>query len=137
MDNPYAAPKTALAETDESSLQIKRVVSGQKFMISALGLYLLLIGAYAVIAAQDAGKVTVEALSIASLVVPVCCLVLAIIGILKVGAGMGRSRLARAFHVFCLFLPTINLIILLVINARATRFLKQAGYSVGLFGARG
>jgi hypothetical protein len=35
-----------------------------------------------------------------------------------------------------IWLPYIGFIALLVLNQKATRFLKDAGYSVGLFGAR-
>jgi len=35
-----------------------------------------------------------------------------------------------------LWLPYIGFIALLVLNQKATKFLKEAGYSVGLFGAR-
>ena len=35
-----------------------------------------------------------------------------------------------------LWLPYIGFVALLILNQKATRFLKAAGYSVGLFGAR-
>ena len=35
-----------------------------------------------------------------------------------------------------LWIPYIGFISILVLNQKATRFLKDAGYSVGLFGAR-
>jgi hypothetical protein len=38
---------------------------------------------------------------------------------------------------FFLWLPYIGFIALFVLNRKATRFLRDAGYSVGLFGARG
>ena len=33
-------------------------------------------------------------------------------------------------------IPFLNLVILLVINARATRYLRDHGYTVGMFGAK-
>ena len=35
-----------------------------------------------------------------------------------------------------LWIPYVGFIALLILNGKATRFLKEAGYSVGLFGAR-
>lgn len=35
-----------------------------------------------------------------------------------------------------LWIPYVGLIALLILNGKATKFLKDAGYSVGLFGAR-
>lgn len=35
-----------------------------------------------------------------------------------------------------LWIPYVGIVALLILNAKATRFLKNAGYSVGLFGAR-
>ncbi|WP_288379226.1 hypothetical protein [uncultured Massilia sp.] len=35
-----------------------------------------------------------------------------------------------------LWIPYVGLVALLILNGKATRFLKDAGYTVGLFGAR-
>jgi hypothetical protein len=35
-----------------------------------------------------------------------------------------------------IWIPYVGVIALFILNARATKFLKEAGYSVGLFGAR-
>jgi len=37
--------------------------------------------------------------------------------------------------VILLFIPVLNIVILLILSSRATRALRQAGYRVGFFGA--
>ena len=48
---------------------------------------------------------------------------------------MEFSIVAKILLVILMFVPLVNLITLLVLNARATRRLREAGYKVGLLGA--
>lgn len=56
-------------------------------------------------------------------------------GIFRLGTGLGLHPVVGVFLILAMFVPLLNLIILLVLNARATRTLREAGYKVGLLGA--
>jgi hypothetical protein len=57
-----------------------------------------------------------------------------IIGVVRLLAAMGVHIIWRILCIVLLFAPCINLLVLLVINGRATRALRNAGLRVGLMG---
>jgi hypothetical protein len=57
------------------------------------------------------------------------------VGQLRMAAGLGISTGLRVVMVILLFIPLMNLAMLLIVSARTTRILRQAGYEVGFFGA--
>lgn len=61
--------------------------------------------------------------------------VLALVGIVRLGTGMGDSTAIKALCVVLMFIPVVGLIMLLVLNSRATNRLRAAGYRVGFLGA--
>jgi hypothetical protein len=62
-------------------------------------------------------------------------IILAIVGIIRLSSGLGYGLGARILIVLSLFIPLVGLIVLLVLNSRATNVLRSAGYKVGLMGA--
>jgi hypothetical protein len=52
------------------------------------------------------------------------------------GAGLGYGVLTRIVLVIMLFVPLVNLVVLLALTTSGTTALKASGYKVGLFGAR-
>jgi hypothetical protein len=69
------------------------------------------------------------------LIVALTALVMSLVGIFRVGSGMGFGVAAKILLVILMFVPLANLITLLVLNSRATKLLREAGYTVGLMGA--
>ena len=63
-------------------------------------------------------------------------IVLAVLGIVRMSRGLGVNLVVIVLMAMGMVVPLVNLVILLVINARATRFLRGHGYQVGLFGAK-
>jgi hypothetical protein len=57
-----------------------------------------------------------------------------IIGVVRLLAAMSVHIIWRILYIVLLFAPCINLLVLLVINRRATRALRNAGLRVGLMG---
>jgi len=120
--NPYQAPKAELGGVD-SSEEIDKVRTGQKMLIYAILLNFVNIGL------QAAG------IPLLGFVVAITALILSLVGIFRVASGMGFGVLAKILLVILMFVPLVNLITLLILNSRATRLLREAGYTVGLMGA--
>jgi len=62
--------------------------------------------------------------------------ILGVISVWRLASALGYSTGMRALFVVSLFVPLASLIVLLVLIDRATKFLRAAGYKVGLLGAR-
>jgi hypothetical protein len=97
------------------------VASGQKLVIYAILFQLVTV----------AVQMTVGSLP----VVLALTVLVSIIGVVRLSAGMGHSIVTRIILAILMLVPPINLITLLVLNSRATRTLRAAGYKVGLLGA--
>ncbi|MDQ3954330.1 MAG: hypothetical protein M3285_02110, partial [Actinomycetota bacterium] len=61
----------------------------------------------------------------------------ALFGLLRLGSGLGYSSAQKAVLVVLAFVPLASLAMLAIVNGRATKALKAAGYKVGFFGATG
>ena len=58
------------------------------------------------------------------------------IGVYRIARGLGCPMWLRVLLLLLLFIPLVGLLVLASLNARATRRLRDAGYQVGLLGAR-
>jgi len=119
MNNPYQSPQSRVSAGDGGD--IESVAAGQKLVI------------YAVLAYFFAAALRVVIGPLAFLVLFVS-LGLAIAGIVKLGEGLGFSTLAKIGCVVLMFVPLVGLIMLLVLNSKATARLRAAGYRVGFLG---
>ena len=63
-------------------------------------------------------------------------IVLAVLGIVRMSQELNISLVLIVLMALGMVIPFLNLVILLVINARATRYLRDHGYTVGMFGAK-
>lgn len=122
MDNPYRSPESSVVD-NAAREGIELVASGQKLVI------------YAILAYFAAAAVRATMGDIGFLVA-FAALGLAILGIVRLGKGLGLHIVVRVLCVVLMFIPLVGLIMLLVLNGMATRRLKAAGYKVGLGGAR-
>ena len=124
MDNQTLMP--------DSNRPIARVVTGQKMVLYAIVLWLatpILWGAASQLFQEWNGPLI--------LVLAVAPYLLGLFGLLRLWSGLGYSELTKLFLLLLLFIPVINVLVLLLINGRATRALRTAGYKIGLLGARG
>ncbi len=131
--NPYAPPKARVADivaaTDPDRLTAQ-VASGQKRMIWAILLQLggILLGVLN-------GLVSISpVLAVVTFISGVAAFGLSISGFMQTARGLKIRPAVRGLLVVCLFLPILNLVLLLILNSRATRALRAAGYHVGMFG---
>ena len=58
------------------------------------------------------------------------------LGVVRISSGLQRSQGQKILFMVLTFFPLINLIVLVYLSVKATRLLREAGWSVGLFGAR-
>ncbi|WP_266157985.1 hypothetical protein [Dyella silvatica] len=121
-NNPYQAPTADVSTPITGGVGIEQIARGQKLVIYAVLTYLLA-------AAAKANLAWVGWL------VLLCALVMGLIGIFRLAAGMGYSTATKIILLILMFVPLLGLIVLLVLNAKATRRLRVAGYRVGLLGA--
>ena len=129
MENPYQAPSSVIKDVAPQSPSIQDIETGQKRVIYATLLYILT-GAVSVIGENN------PIAGLLALVIAVAFLFLGWTGIYRISRGLGHSMISRILIMLLMLVPLIGLITLLVTNAKATRALKNSGYSVGLLGAR-
>ena len=63
-------------------------------------------------------------------------LILAVLGLVRMSRALGINLMVIVLMALAMVIPMVNLVILLVINAKSTRFLRDHGYTVGMFGAK-
>lgn len=111
---------------DENTLEKLR--SGQRLIIAGILLNI-------VTAPLRMGQPDNAVLAIGGLL-GLAAIVLSIIGLLRMGSGLGIHLAWRIVLCVLMIVPLINLITLLLVNVRATRRLRDNGFKVGLLGAR-
>lgn len=126
-DNPYKPPEAEVESKKEISeieaKKLKSLASGQKLIIYAILVYFL---------AFAAGQVS----PIVAMVLVFASFALSVVGLLKVLVLLNVHIVFKILYFLLLFLPLLNILALLSINARATKMLRKGGYKVGLLGAK-
>jgi len=141
--NPYRPPKAEVhdvlgPEMDEE--RVERLRSGQKLAIYAILIYLvtLIVQTSLAGAAHGAGARGLLAASGFLLMGGgLAALIMSLMGVWKMGYGLGIGAILRVVMLIFMIVPIINILLLLIVNARATRKLRQAGYKVGFLGVSG
>lgn len=124
VNNPYDAPKSIVDDVVQHSQSLDQVASGQKLIIYSILL------SFASMAANTAFP---PALVFALVLVTA---VMSIVGAVRLCNGMGFSTLSKVLIIIGLLLPIVSLFVLVTLSIRATSRLKEAGYKVGLLGAK-
>ena len=129
-DNPYASPQTSLAQNDGSASEadIEKVNKAQKLMLRAFGVSLVLRLVSGIVAAEG-GAVFAVIMGMAAL----ACLIALLIGVYRVASGLGKNGI---LYLIGMFVPLLNLIILIMLNNQASNFLRANGLEVGFWGAK-
>ena len=141
--NPYSPPKAEVRDVFDPEIdeeRLERLRSGQKLAIYAILIYLVTILVQTSIrgAAHGPGA---QGLLMASgfllMAGGLAALIMSLMGVWKMGYGLGVGTILRVVMLIFLIVPFINILLLLIVNARATRKLRQAGYKVGFLGVSG
>jgi hypothetical protein len=122
-------------QNQKTDLTAREISKGQKAVIYAFLVNLLAVVMVEAAVNFDVSRSTGGYIVIASWVCRLGAVVLGLFGIFKIAAELGWSTLTKVVTFVLLFIPLVNLITLLVVNGKATAFLKKAGYKVGLAGA--
>ena len=130
--NPYQTPEAAFNQEGIDLEKVKKIATGQKLIIYAIFIHMLLITINIVLVRYGIIESTIYIVIVAG---RFFALLLSIIGVIKLTSALGNSIIMKIIFIILLFLPLINLIVLLLLNSRATRKVQEAGYKVGLFGA--
>jgi hypothetical protein len=72
----------------------------------------------------------------ALVVLYLCIAVYSLLGVVKICSGLGQSQGRKILFMVLSFFPLINLVSLVYLNVKVTRMLREAGWTVGLLGAR-
>lgn len=59
-----------------------------------------------------------------------------LVGVVGICSGLGHSQNKKLLFMVLSFFPVINLVALVYLSMKASKMLRNAGWSVGLFGAR-
>jgi hypothetical protein len=117
---PYEPPKAVVADPASVPLdQVRRVAKYQRLLILAV-----VIGAFGPL------------IPLVGIVVLILNIGFQVWCVVKLSAALELNRAAKWIFVVLMFVPLVSLIALLVLNAKATRFIRNAGYRVGLIGAK-
>lgn len=120
--NPYAPPQTDVEPPPIAEPGIERVASAQKLIIYSILAYFAAMAVRALL-----GPV--------GLVVLLAALVMGLVGTFKLCSGLGYSLPAKVILLVLMFVPLVSVLVLLILNRKATERLRAAGYRVGLLGA--
>lgn len=122
--NPYQAPLSDIQSdlNPELSERMERMSFGQKLVIYAVLIYFI-----AAIARMFIGPL-IFVLLFASLI-------MSLVGLYKILSARQSHVMVKIILFALLFVPLINILVLLSINSRATKALREAGYRVGFMGA--
>jgi hypothetical protein len=124
VNNPYDAPKSTVEDAVQHSQSLDQVASGQKLII-----YSILLSFVSMAANTALPPAVVFALVLITAV-------MSIVGAVRLCNGMGFSTLNKVLLIIALLLPIVSLFVLVGLSIRATSRLKEAGYKVGLLGAK-
>ena len=120
--NPYEAPKADVSAPMVDEAGIEQVASAQKLII------------YSILAYFAAAAIRAM-LGPLGLLVALGAVLMGLVGTYRLCSGLGFSTASRIILMVLMCVPLVSLIVLLVLNAKATRKLQAAGYRVGLLGA--
>lgn len=126
MENPYQSPTVNVVSPvvrERYSDHLDDVAYGQKKVIYAILLYLAAVG-------------LIQFLGFFSLAALLISIGMSWAGIYKITRGLKYPFWLRLVLLALMLLPLVGLLVLLFLSNRATARLKQAGFSVGLLGAR-
>lgn len=129
MTDPYKTPESgfnpdaAILPVAEGGVALEQVRTGQRFVIFALLANLLVAGL----------RVGTPGIS---MVLGLFAMAVSIVGVVRMTSGLRYGTAAKIACVVFQLVPFVNLLVLVSLNVRATKVLREAGYTVGLLGAK-
>ena len=135
--NPYSAPSARIADpagavTGFDPARVEQVRVGQQWLNYAFLAYLMVT---ALVLVPGPTVVRSTLLAVAGYLVLITG---GAVGLWRIGAGMQAHVVLRVLAILLLFVPMalVPFLVMGLSSARASRFLRKAGFKVGLMGAR-
>ena len=122
-ENPYASPNAPVSDIEDNSIQATNVAKAQRMLLLS-------------ILASLIGNVLMKTDALVGLLLIPVGLAIAAFSIWCVYKLCKSLSLSPILWIIAMFIPLINLICLVVLNQKATTFLKSKGIKVGLLGAK-
>lgn len=141
--NPYSPPKAEVRDVFDPEMdeeRLERLRFGQKLAIYAILIYLVTLFVQMSLAGTAHTPGAPGLLMASGFLLMgggLAALIMSFMGVWKMGYGLGVGAILRVVMLIFLIVPFINILLLLIVNARATRKLRQAGYKVGFLGVSG
>ena len=122
-ENPYATPNAPVADIQNSYDKVQPVAKAQRMLLISILISLI-------------GNVLMKTDAMVGLILIPIALGVAAFSIWCVYRLCKELSLNPVLWIIAMFIPLINLICLVVLNQKATTFLKSHGVKVGLLGAQ-
>jgi len=122
---PEDSIEVEAAAEDHDGSDLDKAASGQKILI-----YSIVLG-FVFNAVTRAGAHPAIALALTAALA-----VYSLLGVVRLGSGLGKSTGATIAFMVLSFVPLANIVTWIVLSVQATRRMRAAGWSVGLLGAR-
>ncbi len=129
--NPYAPPRVTGGDGPEAGgrAELRRIAQGQRLINLAI-----LFNTAVFIAA---GVLGAEASTLLTMVIGLgylATMIMSLYGTVRLAGALSGTTVAVISFIL-MFVPCVNLLVLLMLNGRATKRLREAGFKVGLLGA--
>ncbi|HYI00231.1 hypothetical protein [Hyalangium sp.] len=116
------SPRVPVARAPALEGDLEQVAGGQELIIIAILVYFTM-------------TVMMKSMGSGAGLLGLVALVLGLCGVSRMAKGMGMSPTRKILLVLLMFVPLVSLIVLLILNSRASSVLRAAGYRAGFFGA--
>ncbi|WP_243304217.1 hypothetical protein [Geothrix oryzisoli] len=121
--NPYAGPNAVVADPQGEGTNTQDVARAQRLLLLS-------------ILASLVGNILMKTDTLIGLLVIPVALAVAVFSIWCVYKLCKALSLGPVLWIIAMFIPLINLICLVILNQKATTYLKSQGLKVGLLGAK-
>ncbi|MCX7097522.1 MAG: hypothetical protein NTV43_06395 [Methylococcales bacterium] len=125
-DHPNLNQPDALADDDVLLERQALAAEGQKMVIYSIVCNFLL-GAVE-------RSIAMPGLALELLLIAVA--LYSLVGMVKICSGLNKTQNQKILFMVLAFLPLINLLAIVYLSVKTTRFLRDGGWEVGLFGAK-
>ncbi len=119
-------------------VDLRQIANVQRWLLRVIAAAFLsyLFGMFALANGAAIRGIAVDLVAIAAFMVLMVFYIATIVMVIDASVALGMHPFMVTLLGFSALLPYLNLIVLLAVNSRATKVLKQAGIRVGFLGAR-
>ncbi len=137
-DQPVRQSSIGLPSASLTRDSVRPIASAQKLVIYAIVLNFCAVAVRLVptLVTSDSFVVVAYGTYCLGLVIALASTVMSLVGVYQLASGLDYAIGWRVLFLLFMFVPLVSLLVLLILNDRATKTLRAAGLQVGLLGAR-